>query len=194
MEESAVGIFAILALFVFSTFFLAREPNTSLIARRPFAFRTALISLWEKTHFLPFGITFFNLVVRIASPYSSVSRCKVIDIDPGRVKISVKNRWIMRDTDGSIDPAALVGPAKIAATLALSTVAYNIKPKLEGYSCACYKKYRGDLFAECLTSVPRAGPFETVVRFTNQSGDVFNEIKFLWTCTKNQAPSIVRFR
>ncbi|MCA9791427.1 MAG: DUF4442 domain-containing protein [Candidatus Eremiobacteraeota bacterium] len=143
-----------------------------------------ILSTWQKFQPLPGGRWLFSRALGLVVPYAGSIHPQVHSIEPGKVKVSVTDRWSVRNHLKSIHALALVNLGELAVNLALMTV----MPKdgrfiVSGLEAEYLKKARGTITTEAEVASPDwsvDGPFEAECLLRDQAGEVVTRVLVRW--------------
>ncbi len=136
---------------------------------------------WDMLKRVPGGrIAFSKLMSRIV-PYTGSIAPMVIELQRGRARVRMEDRYRFRNHLNSLHAVALVNLAEFTGNLAL---VYSLPDSarfiVKGLSIDYLKKARGPILAECvipesatnaIASTKERSEHKIVVRLTDQSGD-----------------------
>ena len=144
-----------------------------------------VIQLWKRFGHSAFGRRIFNFLLARAVPYSGSIGAKVISLEDGLVKISLKDRRGIRNHLNCIHAIALANLGELASGLAmLSTIDSSTRAIVVNLEIEYLKKARGELCAVGRASPPDfiATKIENIVEaeITDSDGDVVSRLKVHW--------------
>lgn len=143
-----------------------------------------LRSLWRRLSPLPGGRWVFNRLLGFMVPYSGSIRATVVQLDPGHVRVRLRDRRRVRNHLRSVHAIALANLGELSTGLALiGALGPEARGILTGIDVRYVKKARGSLEAEAQCEVPTVT--ETMDRsveawIRDESGDVVATVTALW--------------
>jgi acyl-coenzyme A thioesterase PaaI-like protein len=143
-----------------------------------------VLQLWRRCEKLPFGRALFGTVFGTMVPYSGSIGASVLALEPGHVKIALRDRRAVRNHLGSIHAIALANLGELASGLAMTTaLPAGVRGIVLRIECEYTKKARGTLVAEARVTVPEVkGDVDHEVRadITDASGAVVATARIHW--------------
>lgn len=144
-----------------------------------------LESLWRRLSPLPGGRRLFEFLLRRMVPYSGSIRPRVVDLEPGRAVVAIRDRRRLRNHLRSVHAIALANLGELtsglAMTLALPPGTRGIPIRLE---IDWVKKARGRITAEGRAAPPAAIPDEVedtaTAELRDETGDVVASVVVVW--------------
>jgi uncharacterized protein (TIGR00369 family) len=110
---------------------------------------------WDKLEKVPGGKRIFSALVGLVAPYTGTINAQVVDLAPGRSRVTMEDRRGLRNHLRSVHAIALVNLAELTGNVAL---AYSLPDDgrfiVAGLSIDYLKKARGTLTATCACPVP----------------------------------------
>lgn len=104
---------------------------------------------------VPLGRPMINLLIGHFVPYSGTIRPEVLELEPGLVKIRMRDRRAVRNHLNSVHAMALSNLAELATGLGILLLLGNDRRAiLTGFSIDYLKKGRGPLTAVCRPLLP----------------------------------------
>ncbi len=144
-----------------------------------------LLALWHRLSRLPLGKRLFNTALGRAVPYSGTVRPQVLELEPGRARILIRDRRRVRNHLRSVHAIALANLGELtsglAMTAALPTGVRGIVTRIEvDYE----KKARGAIIASSDVALPDPidAPVDHVVsaELVDTSGDRVSTVRVHW--------------
>ncbi len=144
-----------------------------------------VIQLWNKLGHNAAGRYLFNFLLGRAVPYTGSIGAQVLSLEPGYVKVALKDRRAVRNHLKSIHAIALANLGEMASGLAMmSCISSSTKAIVVNLEIEYLKKARGRLIAE-----GHANPPENITEKTttiveavikDADGDVVSRLKVHW--------------
>lgn len=142
-----------------------------------------LLGLWRRLAPLPGGRWLFARLLARAVPYTGSIGARVEMLEPGRARVTLRDRRAVRNHLHSIHAIALANLGELVTGLAMLTAAGQARGILVGMQIEYLKKARGTLTAECLASPPPVTePIETQVSaaILDEAGDAVARVTATW--------------
>ncbi|NIP79420.1 MAG: DUF4442 domain-containing protein [Gemmatimonadetes bacterium] len=148
-------------------------------------------ALWRRLAPLPGGGRIFGWLLGRAVPYSGSIRPRVLELEPGRAVVAIRDRRRLRNHFRSLHALALANVAELAAglamTLALPAGTRGIPVRLE---MDYLKKARGRVVADGRASPPRQVTGDTestaTAELSDEAGDVVARGVVIWQLTPRE--------
>lgn len=152
-----------------------------------------LRTLWGRLAPLPGGKTVFSFLIGRMTPYSASIGARVVDLEPGFCRVTLRDRRRVRNHLGSIHAMALANLAELASGLAvLVGLPADVQGIVTGFSITYLKKARGLLTAECRAerlNVTSEQEYEAVVSVADAQGDVVARATARWRLRPTPRPT-----
>lgn len=143
-----------------------------------------ILARWRKMDGSRLGRLAFSRALGVAVPYTGTIRPEVLELEPGRARVAMKDRRRVRNHLRSIHAIALVNLGEVASGLALLTsLPKGMRGIVRGLSISYEKKARGRLVAECVTDPPGTAEdqdVEVVAEIRDLDGDVVAVVRVRW--------------
>lgn len=141
-------------------------------------------SLWRRLSPLPAGKWLFSRLLGFMIPYSGTIGATVIRLDPGHVRVRVRERRKIRNHLRSVHAIALANVGELSTGLALvGALGPEARGILTGLDVRYEKKARGTLEAEARCEVPTVREsMDRAVRseVRDRTGDVVATVTAHW--------------
>ena len=143
-----------------------------------------LFSAWQRLAPLPGGKWLFSKLLGWAAPYTGSIGARVELLEPGHVRVSLRDRRAVRQHLGSIHAVALVNLAEVTSGLAmLSAAGPGVRGIVTALRIQYHKKARGRLVAESLATPPpvtEPTDADVTATITDADGDVVAVATATW--------------
>ena len=144
-----------------------------------------ILRWWSRLSPYPAGRLIFSLALGWIAPYSGTIGARVEELEPGHVRVSLKDRRRVRNHLKSIHAIALLNLGEIATGLAvLSKISANMRGIVVNMNAEYLKKARGKLTATA--NFEPAGPltdnttFEVEALLKDQTGETVTIVRATW--------------
>jgi acyl-coenzyme A thioesterase PaaI-like protein len=144
-----------------------------------------ILRWWHRLSAIPAGSILFSLLLGWFAPYSGTIRSRVEVLEPGYVRVILRDRRRVRNHLKSIHAIALINLGEIATGLALlTTLPANMRGIVLGLNAEYHKKARGKLTA-CASFEPPAisgdkTKCQVSAEIVDEAGDVVATIHANW--------------
>jgi len=143
-----------------------------------------LLRLWGTCRGLPFGRAIFGWMFARTVPYSGSIRATVLELEPGHVKLALRDRRSVRNHLGSIHAVALTNLGELASGLAMTAaLPVGVRGIVLRIETVYLKKARGTLVCDCRVNVPEVTGdlnHEVHAEIRDQGGDIVASVRVVW--------------
>jgi acyl-coenzyme A thioesterase PaaI-like protein len=144
-----------------------------------------VIQLWNKLGHNKAGRFLYNILLGRAVPYTGSIGAQVLTLEPGYVKVALKDRRAVRNHLKSIHAIALANLGEMASGLAMmSCISTSTKAIVVNLEIEYVKKARGRLIAEGHANPPANVTEKTTTIvdavIKDADGDVVSRLKVHW--------------
>ena len=143
-----------------------------------------LFAAWRRLAPLPGGKWIFSRLLGHAAPYTGSIGARVELLEPGHVRVSLRDRRAVRQHLGSVHAVALVNLAEVTSGLAmLGAAGPGVRGIVTALRIEYQKKARGRLLAESVATPPlvtEPTEAEVTATITDDQGDVVAIATVTW--------------
>jgi acyl-coenzyme A thioesterase PaaI-like protein len=148
-------------------------------------FENNILRWWQRLSTIPAGSILFSLFLGWYAPYSGSIKSRVEVLQPGFARVSLRDRWRVRNHLKSIHAIALINLGEITTGLAvLTTLDSNMRGIVLGLQAEYLKKARGKLTASASFELPELVgddmPCEAKTEIVDETGDVVAIVRATW--------------
>lgn len=144
-----------------------------------------LLTAWRRLSRVPAGRRVFDRLLRWMVPYSGTVRPHVLELEPGRAVVTIRERRGLRNHLRSVHAIALANVGELASGLAMTAA---LPPDTRGIPVRLeidyVKKARGRITAAGSASPPAAVTAEiedeATAELTDESGDAVATVVVTW--------------
>ena len=143
-----------------------------------------LLALWRRLSPLPGGKWLFARLLARAVPYSGTTRPRVLELEPGHVRVAIADRRAVRNHLNSVHAIALANVAELASGLAMTTALPDtVRGIVVRFTMTYFKKARGTLVAESRCVVPvveKEAEYDFVADVRDAADDIVAQATVTW--------------
>jgi acyl-coenzyme A thioesterase PaaI-like protein len=154
------------------------------MAHEPAAPGARLLALWRRLEGRAGGRWLFSRLLGRGVPYTGALGARVLELEPGRTVIELRDRRGVRNHLGSIHAVALTNLGELASGLALlSSLPPSVRGIVTRLGVEFVKKARGRVVARCRSELPAVEAtvdHEVTAEITDEQGDVVARVTACW--------------
>lgn len=143
-----------------------------------------LFAAWRRLAPLPGGKWIFSKLLGWTAPYTGSIGARVELLEPGHVRVSLRDRRAVRQHLGSVHAVALVNLAEVTSGLAmLGAAGPGVRGIVTALRIEYHKKARGLLLAESFATPPAVTEptdAEVTASITDSEGDIVAVATVTW--------------
>lgn len=145
---------------------------------------SSLRSLWSYLRNVPGGGVILGRILGRMAPYTGTIRPEVVELEPGRAVIRLRDRKAVRNHLNSIHAIALMNLGEVATGVAVMfSLPEDARGIITKLSMEYFKKARGTLTAECICppiSSTERMEYDVVADLKNTDGEVVARANARW--------------
>ncbi len=145
---------------------------------------STLLDSWNRLRNVPGGKTLFRFFLGRRVPYTGTISPEVMELEPGRVRVGMRDRPGLRNHLKSVHAVALTNLAELATGLAVtSSLPRSARGIPTGFSIEFMKKARGRIEAHCsakIESTDEERDIDVRADLLDQSGDTVARFNARW--------------
>lgn len=143
-----------------------------------------ILANWNRLRRLPGGKWLFHRFLGRAVPYTGSISPEVVELEPGRVRVAMRDRPRLRNHLRSLHAVALTNLGELATGLAVtSSLPSDARGIPTGFSIEFVKKARGRIEARCAAEVessPEERDVDVEADLEDESGDTVARFTARW--------------
>jgi acyl-coenzyme A thioesterase PaaI-like protein len=145
---------------------------------------SAILDTWNRLQGLPGGRALFRFFLGRRVPYTGSISPDVLELEPGRARVAMRDRPRLRNHLRSVHAVALTNLGELATGLAVtSSLPASARGIPTGFSIEFVKKARGTIEASCSTEIEAPEEDRDVdveAELKDGSGDTVARFKARW--------------
>jgi acyl-coenzyme A thioesterase PaaI-like protein len=143
-----------------------------------------IVRAWERARRLPLGRRALDRLIGFSAPFTGVLRPHLLELEPGRSRLQVKDRRRLHQHLGSMHAGAMFTFVESASGLAMAaSIPDDCRAIVTGGGIEFFKKARGVLVAEARLEIPDPdveATHEVAVAVTDEAGDTVARATISW--------------
>jgi acyl-coenzyme A thioesterase PaaI-like protein len=143
-----------------------------------------IIHIWRRLSRYPGGHRLFSWILAWKVPYSGSIGARIVTLEPGRSKVTLRDKHGVRNHLNSVHAVALTNLGELASGLALNAgLPATVRGIVTKITTEYFKKARGNLLAESTCSIPEVSgdldyAVESIIR--NSDNEIVARITVDW--------------